>query len=179
VRLARERLLRLAVVAWLLPTVVLGWLVFERQRRLEGVREERATLERMIRTHAGHEDDPTAVAAAYAALPWVLRAESEAVAAADAQGLAGRRVADAGGDLLSVRVGEMEPGDPRRLSLEVRLLGDHRVLRDLLHALEYRRPAFLVDRLQVQGEENGEVLRIDLGLSMFVDLTEAGGEKGG
>jgi len=167
-----------ARLPWLLAAAVLLaalWLV---QRALEvrgevaELARERALLERTVAAAGRERERLGELEAELSGLPWLLHAESAAVAAADAQGLLTRRVEEAGGVLESVRVGEPEPGPPPRLSLEVRLSGDHRVLRDLLHALEYRTPRFVIRTMEVSGEEGGVRLRVDLALSVFLAVPD-------
>jgi len=177
------RRLGLLLLALLVPAaLLLGWLLADAERRRAALARERDALVRALAAH-GEEGTEAELARRFAALPWRLVAESPTVAGADAQALVTRRVEAAGGELVSVRVGETEAGPPPRLSLEVRLVAaDHRVLRDLLHALEYGRPAFLVDWLEIRGgEEGGVPLAVDLALSLFLADTDPRleGERGG
>ncbi len=171
----------LPALALLALALVLAGLWQEARRSRTALEREHATLTRLLAERAppaGAED----VARRLEALPWQLVAESPAVAAADAQGLVTRRVEAAGAELVSVQVAAPEPGVPPRLPLELRLVaGNHRVLRDLLHALEYGRPAFLIDRLEILGEERGARLRVALALSLFLagDVTRPEEESGG
>lgn len=166
------RLFWLPATLLLLAALLLAGLALGVREEAAGLAHERAVLERTAAAVDGERRRIADLEAAYAALPWLLRAESAAVAAADAQGVLTRRVEEAGGILESVRVGETEPGPPPRLPLEVRLSGDHRMLRDLLYALEYRTPRFVVERMEVRGEEGGVRLHVDLALALFLDLPE-------
>lgn len=166
----------LSVVLLLLAALVLARLALGVRQEAAASAHERAVLERTVAAAGEERRRLGELEAAFASLPWLLRAESAAVAAADAQGLLTGRVEEAGGMLESVRVGEVEPGPPPRLPLEVRLSGDHRMLRDLLHALEYRTPRFVVETMEVRGEEAGVRLHVDLVLSVFLDLPEGTAE---